>query len=114
MKDVLDLPRDASFAFTTGCQKAHLTCLAAARHALLRDLGWNVERDGLNGAPPIRVLATEQRHGSLDRALRFLGIGTGALVPLATDAHARVMPKVLAAALDAEAGRRSCTLTRPT
>src|SRR3546814_8214517 len=76
IKDVLDLPRSASFAFTTGCQMAHFTCLAAARHALLRERGWNVERDGLHGAPAIRVLATEHRHGSVDRALRFLGIGT--------------------------------------
>lgn len=101
VKDVLDLPRDASFAFTTGCQMAHFTCLAAARHALLRDRGWNVERDGLNGAPPIRVLATEHRHGSVERALRFLGLGTAALVPLATDADERVTVDVLRAALQA-------------
>src|SRR3546814_1466263 len=102
IKDVLDLPRSASFAFTTGCQMAHFTCLAAARHALLRERGWNVERDGLHGAPAIRVLATEHRHGSVDRALRFLGLGTGALVPLATDADARVTTSVLATALQAD------------
>jgi aromatic-L-amino-acid decarboxylase len=101
VKDVLDLPRGASFAFTTGCQMAHFTCLAAARHALLRDRGWNVERDGLFGAPTLRVLANEQRHGSLERALRFLGIGTAALVPLATDTDARVTPEALIAALGA-------------
>src|SRR3546814_12798594 len=78
---------------------AHFTCLAAARHALLRERGWNVERDGLHGAPAIRVLATEHRHGSVERALRFLGIGTGALVPLAPDADARVPTSVLATAL---------------
>ncbi len=99
IKDVLDLPRDASFAFTTGCQMAHFTCLAAARHALLRDRGWNVERDGLTGAPAIRVLATEHRHGSIERALRFLGIGTAALVPLATDADARITVDALITAL---------------
>ena len=101
VKDVLDLPRDASFAFTTGCQMAHFTCLAAARHALLRDRGWNVERDGLNGAPAIRVLATEHRHASVDRALRFLGLGTAALVPLGTDADSRVTVDVLTTALRA-------------
>lgn len=99
IKDILDLPRDASFAFTTGCQMAHFTCLAAARHALLRDRGWNVERDGLNGAPAIRVLATEHRHASIERSLRFLGIGTAALVPLPTDTDSRVRAEVLAAAL---------------
>ncbi|APH54187.1 Tyrosine decarboxylase [Granulibacter bethesdensis] len=45
VKDVLDLPRDASFAFTTGCQLAHVTCLAAARNAVLASVGWDVERD---------------------------------------------------------------------
>jgi aromatic-L-amino-acid decarboxylase len=99
VKDVLDLPRDASFAFTTGCQMAHFTCLAAARHALLRDRRWNVERDGLNGAPALRVLATEHRHGSVERALRFLGIGTAALVSLATDQDERVTSAALITAL---------------
>lgn len=101
VKDLLELPRSASFAFTTGCQMAHVTCLAAARHALLRDQGWNVERDGLAGAPAIRVLATGHRHGSIERALRFLGLGTAALVPLATDADARVTADALAADLAA-------------
>lgn len=100
VKDILGLPSEASFAFTTGCQMAHLTCLAAARHGLLRDRGWDVERDGLHGAPAIRVLATEHRHGSIDRALRFLGIGTAALVPLPTDAQSRVRPEALRAALE--------------
>jgi glutamate/tyrosine decarboxylase-like PLP-dependent enzyme len=99
VKDILDLPADASFALTTGCQMAHFTCLAAARHALLRDGGWDVERDGLCGAPAIRVLATEHRHGSVERALRFLGLGTAALIPLATDLDGRVTVDALTAAL---------------
>ncbi|MFF2484585.1 pyridoxal phosphate-dependent decarboxylase family protein [Paenibacillus sp. NPDC058071] len=101
VKEVLDLPSTASFAFTTGCQMAHFTCLAAARHALLRDRGWDVEKDGLTGAPAIRILASEQRHGSIERALRFLGIGTAALVPLTTDADARVTADVLSKELSA-------------
>jgi aromatic-L-amino-acid decarboxylase len=76
LKDVLRLPQDASFALVTGSQMAHMTCLAAARHALLARRGWAVEEKGLFGAPPIRVLSSEQRHGSIDRALRFLGLGT--------------------------------------
>ena len=99
VKEVLDLPRDASFAFTTGCQFAHMTCLAAARHGLLAARGWDVEADGLAGAPRIRVLATEQRHGSVERALRFLGLGTRALQPLPTDEEGRLQPATLAAAL---------------
>jgi glutamate/tyrosine decarboxylase-like PLP-dependent enzyme len=99
VKELLDLPRAASFAFTTGCQMAHVTCLAAARHALLRDRDWNVEVDGLCGAPPIRVLVTEHRHGSIERAVRFLGLGTKNIVPLATDNDSRLRAATLEAAL---------------
>ncbi|HEX6099850.1 MAG TPA: pyridoxal-dependent decarboxylase [Thermoanaerobaculia bacterium] len=76
LKDVLRLPKEASFALVTGSQMAHMTCLAAARHGLLAGQGWAVEEKGLFGAPPIRILSSEQRHGSIDRALRFLGLGT--------------------------------------
>ena len=104
IKDVLDLPRDASFALTTGCQMAHVTCLAAARHAVLRDAGWDVETDGLVGAPAIRVLATDQRHASIERALRFLGLGTRALQALATGEDGRLAPSALSRALAAGHG----------
>src|SRR5579863_8256838 len=53
LKEILGLPSEASFAFVTGCQMAHVTCLAAARHALLKKRGWNVEEQGLTGAPRI-------------------------------------------------------------
>ncbi len=97
--DALALPGDASFAFVTGCQMAHVTALAAARHAVLARAGWNVETRGLFGAPPIRVLANAHRHGSVDRALRFLGLGTDSLVPLAGSVPGRVGAAELAAAL---------------
>jgi glutamate/tyrosine decarboxylase-like PLP-dependent enzyme len=90
LKDVLRLPPKATFAFTTGCQMAHLTCLAAARHALLAEEDWNVEAKGLNGAPRIRVLANAEHHGSLQRALRFLGLGTELIEPLNTNAAGQV------------------------
>jgi glutamate/tyrosine decarboxylase-like PLP-dependent enzyme len=99
IKDVLGLPASASYAFTTGCQMAHVTCLAAARHALLGARGWQVEKDGLCGAPRIRVLANEHRHGSVTRALRLLGLGAGSLEPLLTDSDARLAPRTLEAAL---------------
>lgn len=99
VKELLQLPADASFAFTTGCQMAHTTCLAAARHALLRDRGWNVETDGLCGAPPVRVLATEHRHGSIERSVRLLGLGSNSVVPLATGPDSRLRPGTLATAL---------------
>ena len=83
---------------------AHVTCLAAARNAVLRARGWDVERQGLGGAPAIRILANSHRHGSLERAVRFLGLGTDALVPLATGTDARVSPATLLAELsDSEA-----------
>jgi len=99
VKDILGLPADASFAFTTGCQMAHFTCLAAARHALLSKNGWDVEREGLCNAPRIRVLASEHRHGSLTRALRFLGFGSNSLEALATGPDARLESTVLSAAM---------------
>ena len=99
LKDLLDLPREASFAFTTGCQLAHMTGLAAARHRVLADHQWDVEKDGLFGAPPIRVLTTRNYHESVERALRFLGVGKGAIEFLETDDWGRMLPEALEAAL---------------
>ena len=73
LKELLGLPPHASFAFVTGCQMAHTTALAAARHRLLCDRNWNVETRGLAGAPPMRVLASENRHESINRAARLIG-----------------------------------------
>jgi glutamate/tyrosine decarboxylase-like PLP-dependent enzyme len=78
-KELLGIPKSASFAFVTGCQMAHTTALAAARNKLLRDRGWDVERLGLAGAPPLRILTTENRHESIMRSVRLLGIGTDAI-----------------------------------
>lgn len=99
IKELLDLPRDASFAFTSGCQMAHMTSLAAARAALLKRIGWNVDEDGLIGAPGIRVLTSDQRHITIDRAVRFLGIGRNAIEQLRTDGEGRISPTVLEDAL---------------
>ena len=70
MRELLGLPAAASVGFVTGCQMAHFTCLAAARHAVLRDAGWDVEADGLQGAPPVTVIAGENvaRDGARSRA----------------------------------------------
>lgn len=99
LKELLDLPRDASFAFTTGCQLAHFTCLAAARQAVLSRHGWDVGMDGLFDAPRVRILTSEHRHGSIDRAVRYLGFGSRSLEPLPTDADGRVTPDALEHAL---------------
>ena len=97
--ELLDLPRDASFALTTGCQMAHATCLAAARGALLEGEGWDVEEDGLAGAPRLRVLTSAARHGSVDRAVRLLGLGRRAIEVVDGDDHGRLDPAALGVAL---------------
>lgn len=99
LKELLGLPQHVSFAFVTGSQMAHVTCLAAARNALLSKRGWNVERKGVNGSPPIRILTTAQRHGSIDRALRLLGMGSNSIVPLAADRHGCLEVSALKTAL---------------
>lgn len=95
LKDLLGLPQQASFAIVTGCQMAHVTCLAAARHALLTKHGWDVESQGLYGAPPIRILSSSERHGSFERAVRLLGFGHAHLKLLSVDDHCRLLPDAL-------------------
>ena len=102
LKDLLGLPAGAAFALVTGCQMAHFTCLAAARNHLLAARGWDVERRGLTGAPPIRVLTNDQHHSTLPRALRHLGLGTDALVTVPTDARDSMDPGPLGEALRAD------------
>ena len=90
LKEIFGLPGGASFALVTGCQMAHATCLAAARHALLRKRGWDVEQRGLFGAPPIRILSGQERHGSTGRAIRLLGLGLDQILDLPTDDKGRL------------------------
>ena len=104
LKDLLGLPAQASFALVTGCQLAHVTCLAAARHALLTKHGWDVERQGLYGAPPIRILSSTERHGSFERAVRLLGFGTSHIKLLETDDQSRLLPEALEDALQNDSG----------
>ena len=100
LRDLFGLPETVSIGFVTGTQMAHATCLAAARHALLRDAGWDVEAKGLAGSPPIRILANAERHGSVDRAVRLMGLGSDNIEPLAA-ADGQVSPEALGAALSA-------------
>ena len=99
LKELLGLPVGASFALVTGTQMAHFTCMAAARHALLKSRGWDVETQGLYEAPRIRVLCNDQRHDSVERAVRCLGLGQSQIVTLRTDATNRVIPSALEEAL---------------
>ncbi len=98
-KSLLGIPDDASFAFVTGCQAAHFTCLAAARHHVLDAAGWDVVEDGLAGAPAITVLVGAMRHSTIDRALRYLGIGRSQIRAVDCFADGRIDPDALRAAL---------------
>ena len=95
LKEILGLPAHASFALVTGCQMAHVTCLAAARHALLAKHGWDVENQGFYGAPPIRILTSNVRHGSFERAVRLLGFGKAHIRLLEVDDQDRLLPDAL-------------------
>jgi glutamate/tyrosine decarboxylase-like PLP-dependent enzyme len=97
--DLLGLPQDAGVGLTTGCQMAHFTCLAAARHRVLANAGWDVESDGLFGAPPIRVLLGARAHTTVFAALRMLGLGGGRVELVAADDQGRMRTSQLAAAL---------------
>jgi glutamate/tyrosine decarboxylase-like PLP-dependent enzyme len=92
--ELLALPQDASIGFVTGAQMATFTALAAARHHVLSAAGWDVERDGLTGAPRIDVVVGEKRHGTVDRALRMLGLGTPTHV-VPADANGRMLAEHL-------------------
>lgn len=99
LKDLLGLPQSASFALVTGCQMAHTTCLAAARHALLARSNWDVEKLGYSGAPPIRILTSSARHGSFLRAVRLLGLGESNVIQLPLDPEDRLQPAAIKEAL---------------
>lgn len=97
--DLLGLPTHASVGFVTGGTMANFTCLAAARGAVLRAVGWDEARDGLSGAPGIRVLVGAERHDTIDLALRYLGLGMPEEV--AADGQGRIDISALAIALAA-------------
>jgi glutamate/tyrosine decarboxylase-like PLP-dependent enzyme len=97
--ELLGLPPHVSCGFVTGGQMANVTGLAAARHHVLARAGWDVERQGLVGTPAIRVLVGAERHLSIDQALRFLGIGTDAIVEVGVDSQGRMDPSALREAL---------------
>jgi glutamate/tyrosine decarboxylase-like PLP-dependent enzyme len=100
LRQLLGLPATVSVGFVTGGQMANLTALAAGRNEVLRRYSWDVEADGLIGAPRIRILAGAQRHDTIDRALRFLGLGRAGIVPVLTDDQGRMLPTALTEALD--------------
>ena len=98
--DLLGLPGASAVGFVTGGMMANFTCLAAARHAVLRRVGWDVEADGLPGCPPVRVLVGRERHDTIDLSLRLLGLGAGQAIEVDVDQQGRILPAALATALD--------------
>lgn len=93
--DVLGLPASAGVGFVTGATMANFSALAAARHALLERAGWNVEAQGLFGAPPITVVVGDEVHVSLLKGLNLLGLGRERVVRVPVDRQGRMRPDAL-------------------
>jgi glutamate/tyrosine decarboxylase-like PLP-dependent enzyme len=94
--EILGLPATASVGLVTGCQMANFAGLAAARHAVLKRFGWDVEQDGLIGAPDLRVILGAEAHFTILSALRMLGIGVRRVVEVPADGEGRMRPEALA------------------
>lgn len=101
--ELLHLPATASVGFVTGGGTANLTCLAAARHEVLRRAGWDVEQNGLQGGPQINVVITDEAHATIFSALRVLGLGAARVKRVPTDAQGRMIASEFARVLE------SCT-----
>src|SRR5205085_12015778 len=88
--ELLDLPRESAGAFVTGTTVAHITALAAARHAVLAKAGWDVEADGLFGAPEVTVITGAEAHPTLYKALGVIGFGRKRVVKVPVDDQGRM------------------------
>ena len=93
--DLLGLPATASVGFVTGATMANVTCLAAARHEVLRRVGWDVEAHGLQGGPRVTVVAGAEAHASIYTAVRMIGLGASNVVPVEADDQGRMRPDAL-------------------
>lgn len=100
--DLLGLPPESEVGFATGATTAQFACLAAARDEVLRRAGWDVARDGLAGGPRVRFVVGAERHGTIDLAGRYLGLGTP--VAAASDDQGRIRPEALREVLAAGDG----------
>lgn len=97
LTDIFGLPAGTGGAFVTGATMANFTALAAARHRVLADAGWNVEADGLFGAPPINMVVSDESHISVFKALTLLGFGRERVIRVPVDSHGRLRPDSLPA-----------------
>ncbi len=104
LRAIAGLPPTMSFGFVTGGHMANFTSLASARHSVLRKAGWDVEADGLNGAPPVTVCVSEESHYTIFLALRLLGLGANRVRKIPTDEQGRMRADRLAAALRESTG----------
>jgi glutamate/tyrosine decarboxylase-like PLP-dependent enzyme len=95
VRQLLGLPEGCGGAVVTGATMANFTALAAARHALLERVGWDVENDGLFGAPPITVVVGEEAHSSLIKALGMVGLGRKRVVRVPVDSQGRMRADAL-------------------
>ncbi len=93
--EALGLPRETGGGFVTGATVASFTALAAARHAVLARVGWDVEARGLFGAPPITVVVGAEAHVSLLKALAMLGLGRERVITVPTDGQGRLRPDAM-------------------
>jgi glutamate/tyrosine decarboxylase-like PLP-dependent enzyme len=99
VRDLAGLPSSWTGGFVTGCQMASFTGLAAGRHAVLAAAGWDVEAQGLFGAPPVDVVVSDEAHYTIFGVLRLLGLGAERLRRIPTDGQGRMRADALAAAL---------------
>jgi glutamate/tyrosine decarboxylase-like PLP-dependent enzyme len=104
VRDIVGLTPNWSGGFVTGGQMANFTCLTAARLHVLHQAGWDVEAQGLNGAPPIEVYVTDEAHYSILRSLRMLGLGDISARHVRTDEQGRMDASALAAMMKAGSG----------
>ena len=104
LKELLHLPAPASVGFVTGAGAANTVGIAAGRSHVLAAHGWDAGRDGLCGAPRIRIVASVERHATIDRALRLLGLGDGSIEAVPALANGEMNPHALEAALAAAPG----------
>ncbi len=93
--DVLALPPECGGSFVTGTTMAHFTALAAARNAVLQEAGWDVESQGLFGAPPVAIVVGAEAHPSLFRALGLLGFGRERVIMVPVDGQGRMRPDAI-------------------
>ncbi len=102
--ELLDLPRQSSVGFVTGATVANFVCVAAARGAVLGRVGWDVEANGLFGAPPISVLIGDDAHTTVFSALQFLGLGHDRVVRVPTDDQGAIVASAFTAAIEKARG----------